>query len=339
MHIEGCRYSLKLDRSKNNTFVNCKIEDKINNNESDTTNSEILITNNASENSFVGCLFVGIGTSTWTNNNISIENAPYMIDIKFTSNRVKAILFDSCQFSSPNDKGTKYLKSSDYTQISNCSFRLCCNKYYSLDIQGTQITNSSFILSNNEQNISNVSIIRAREKNLINNSEFQYFEGIPIPYKYAIDLGTNESSINNCIFYGFTGNYTYTNQSNINFNTSFMQRNTGMLNLTETTYKNLMGLNEIDYTNIVLDVSKFSSRLVNINFTQDATIKELQNGLNGDEIRFINNTNHSYTIGGSFDYYGTKIRGSETNAIISLGAMGSCTISKFTNYWKVTSKN
>lgn len=338
MHIEGCRYSLKLNRSKNNTFANCKFEDKMNSSESDTTNSEILITDNASENSFIGCQFIGIGAKTWTDNNIAIASAPYMIDIKFSANRLKSILFDSCQFSSPNDRGTKFIKSANYTQISNCAFRFCCNKYYTLDLVGAQLINSSFILNNSESGIANVSIIKAGNINLIDNCRFQYF-GSTTTSRYAIDLDVNTSSINNCQYTDFTGNYKYTDQSSINFNMSYQQRNSGMLNLSDTNYKNLMGLSEIDFTNIVLDASKFTNKLVSLAFSQDATIKEIKNGLNGDEITFINNTAHTFTFGGSFDYNGTKIRGSADTSTISIGNLGSCSISKFTNYWKVISKN
>lgn len=123
LHIERCRYMLKLGYAMNNQFSCCKFEFNGDECNTDNVNSPILLTTGAMWNSFSQCSFIAISVTAWRSilSNPSFVPAPF-ITVATNNHDRGTNLIDTCEFVSANDGGI-FIKFDDCI-VNNCFFDL-----------------------------------------------------------------------------------------------------------------------------------------------------------------------------------------------------------------------
>ena len=337
LHIEHSRYCIKFDKAKNLMFSGIKIEPRLNKNEIDNVNSFIETTNNTQEITFTNSVLVPPSINQWLEKNVSLFTIPYMFNIVFSSNRTKNIMFIGCQFTTPDDSGSRFIKGNYNVSISNCSFDVMSVKCQSIHLEYALIENSNFLFQNSESGISQFTAIEIGSTK-ITNCTFRLYESQTIATKILFHFLDGANKISNCEYTGF--NYLYNfdvNVGEVTNNSSTFERNSNVLTLTNSNITNYIQ-GSYDTTNIVLDARKIPFKSILVNINEDITISRILYGLNSEKIVFISN-GHTQTFGNGFDNYGTYIRASQSSASTSISGYGSVELMKHTNYWKIISKN
>ncbi|MCU6600463.1 glycoside hydrolase family 55 protein [Peribacillus frigoritolerans] len=134
LHIEHCAYAILLKRSRHNQFVACKIENvtKL------ALKSGIVISSDAHENKFLGCMFIAPSCTKSYINTVGkdINNIPYYIKQESPTNPHQAnTMFIGCDFGTPStDIGAKWFDVAERVDFHSNVFHGSISSIYSMKL-------------------------------------------------------------------------------------------------------------------------------------------------------------------------------------------------------------
>jgi hypothetical protein len=307
MHIEFCRYSLKLDKARHNQFIGSKIENIETTANTDTTNPYILITDQCSEITFDSCMFVMPSVTNYINTvqtnfstSLTADQVPYYFKtVKNTSDLStswtplqQCVKFSSCDFTT-SGRGSKVMQANSKVLISNCFFDYLSGQCaYSLELyDGSRISNSHIYvhvggtgycngIKLTDSDFSDTTIETA-----VDSGVTTFINSYPIT-----TYGT--STVRGLKIKSVVWNYSILNADAIR--TKVIEKNKSRQTINDALLTTLFG--NVTFTSFVLDLNKVTSDFVALGLNETITITDITAQYDGQEIYLYNNSANVITI-------------------------------------------
>lgn len=305
MHIEFCRYSLKLDGARHNQFIGCKVENIETTANTDYTNPYISITPKSMENTFDACMFVMPSVKEYIDYvqttfgaTITPNDVPYYIttgqntDSTSYNEYRQLTKFIGCDFTT-SQRGSKVIKAEGKVLITGCYFDFIAGSVDgAIDLRNkSKIADSYIVVNVGADGLSNG--IKLRNSDLDN-----------VTIELAVDIGVAtvqgnypvlayENSLVRAL--RLIGDWTYSilNADNVTTNKFFEKT----VNKQTFNSSNITSLSASpNYSSFSLDLNKVKSSFVAFNLSQALTISNITPQFDGQEVIIYNDSANTITI-------------------------------------------